>query len=176
MAWVTQTIVRTRYVKEIFFYKWWAAYPRPIILTVVFTFPKGSAHVSSWTSNFQHPLPICLLADKIWDHQHAHAHAVCNPNLTLHCFICFSYCFICFPYCFIGFLQFLFRFVYSFGFQLILYQEMSIINRQIHKTLKNLKNLKTKTLNRKIHKTLLKNNKFQNPNKFKDLHQAHKKI
>ena len=52
---------------------------------------------------------------------------------------------------------------------MIFYQEMSIINRKIHKDLKTLKNLKTKTL-------LKKNNKFHNPNQLQDLHQAHKKI
>ena len=123
------------------------------------------------TSKFHHHLPKCLLIDEIQDNEHTRDDEVSDINLTLHCLICFPYCFIGFLYCFVGFLQISFRFVYLFGFQLIFYQEMSVINRKIHKNLKikTLKNLKIKTL-------LKKNNKFHNPNQLQDLCQAHKKI
>ena len=121
--------------------------------------------VCMWVENpnFHHHLPICLLISKIREHKHAHTDVVCDPNLTLYCLMFFSYCFVGFLYYFLGFLQFSFRFVYLFGFQLIFYQEISIINQQIHK------NLKTKTL-------LKKNNKFHNPNQLQDFYQEHKKI
>lgn len=119
---------------------------------------SNSAYVGL-TSKFHHHFPKCLLTNEIQDNEHTHDDEVSDINLTLRCLICFLYFFIGFLYCFVGFLQISFRFVYLFGFQLIFYQEMSIINRKIHKTLKN---LKIKTL-------LKKNNKFHNLNQLQDL-------
>ena len=142
---------------------------RPATHHFHFPFCLSNSAYAGLRSNFQHYLPKCLLVDEIQDNEHTHNDEVSDINLTLHCLICFPYCFIGFLYCFVGFLQISFRFVYLFGFQLIFYQEMSIINQQIHKNLKTLKNLKIKTL-------LKKNNKFHNPNQLQDLRQAHKKI